>query len=143
MALTFTNTLADKQKLPQAYVRGWVRVPLKGLSATAADTFSFANFFRKGWVVNDLKVSYQGTVSATLSLGVTGAATRFLNALATAADGITHGSNVVPTIDAAGKVTAGTGYQFEADADLLITIGGANVALKDYVLYLDISSEQL
>lgn len=86
-------------------------------TAEAVDTIAV----KKGWQILDVIVTYQGTGSATVTVGDAGSATRFLSSTSTAADGVSHAN-----------VPAGIGYTYAADGVIQITIGGAAVSGKNY-----------
>lgn len=78
---------------------------------------------RKGWVIYDVTVKFAGTASATVTVGDAGDADRFVSSTSTAADGMVRLNNA-----------AGVGYEYTADDTIDLTIGGANVAAKDYTI---------
>lgn len=90
---------------------------------------------KNGRQIIDAKVYADGTASSTVSLGDATVPARFLSAVSSASSG-TFAGNVTVTLDGSNNIVNGMGYRYLADTSLRLTIGGATVAAKNYVIYL-------
>ncbi|HVJ39989.1 MAG TPA: hypothetical protein VM639_00775 [Dongiaceae bacterium] len=80
----------------------------------------------KGAQILDVLVVSPAVASSTVSVGDTGSATRYLNAVSSASAGyLAVNTNTAIT---AGAVTAGRGYTYAANDSLVLTVGGANLS---------------
>jgi len=133
------NTL-NLTKTVQNYDVEYDVIPLGALTASAADTYDLTDANGKGIIRNgrqilDIKVYAEGTASATVSLGDATDTSRFISAASTASTGFVT-TNVNLTFDGSGNITKGLGYRYTADTALRLTIGGASVSAKNYVVYI-------
>ena len=122
-----TNLRRDSLKGNSASVEV---VPLT-ITASANDTVEVLSL-KKNMVIDDVKVVYKGTGSSTASLGDSGSAVRYITTASTASDGVLTANTA--TASSAGVITAGLGYKYLAASRLILTIAGASVSAKDYVV---------
>lgn len=108
----------------------------KTVTASAADQW-YITKVAKGNQIVDVKIYADGTASSTVSLGTVTTPALFVSAVSTATSGF-FTSNVNCTLDGSGNVTAGLGYRLSADDTLMLTIGGAAVSAKNYVVIVTI-----
>lgn len=103
----------------------------QSVTATSGDVVQLLNV-KKGMVIHNLSLSYEGTASSTVTVGDGGDADRFITSTSTASSGIT-GLNA-PTTHTTGVIVTGAGFEYAADDTIDLVIGGANVSTKVYTL---------